>query len=313
MGSRAAHERAAIEQSAALKDDDLKSRKHGWKEAGSDVDRELGLFFNGGYKADAGLHSGLGNAGTGASGRVPDGWNAAVDFGNRWPEGRLEQGRVEAALRRLSRGHVAALGGYYTKRPAGTFAGLTEAFGEFAGVVLVGAEKVVLAYCAERCRVDLERAERASRAAIVAAEERLRNLRAAEALLETSDAADRHLRLWQVRRKLEAAETPMQRVDTESALRAKWANPGETEALAALRELCSAANAKQYTAETRAARKTKAELLARAKRDWAEARDTYATERRNVDNEIRELVRRQRKNEDREFAASCTYIPADQD
>lgn len=309
----------------------MAKKKHHQREGdGSDVDRELTLFFGGGYKADAGLRSGLGSQldrlrfglGSGGGGDLPDGWNDAVTFdpaGVLGARGWLEQGRVARALTRMQRTAdggqgVEVLRAYYTPHPDGAHRGL-EYFEDFAAVALVvpNAVAATVAFTQAQYARELARAAEAVLEAATDSGKRLERLQTElEKNLQSTHPA-RFLARWSLRKRIAAAETAVPAPDTTAGIRLKWAQPIEVHAAAALRALCRVADGKKDTKERQEAKRALVGILAESKRLWRTARKSYAAERRKVDQEITTSMACKKSEAMSDFVASLEFIPAEAD
>lgn len=326
MGKRAKADKRAIEESAAPAVEPHQESPD--QLARDDVDKELFSFFSGGYAGELGLRSATGAQidrlafSMGPSlGRQPDGYNDAVRFGVSGPQGLLEVGRVERALRALcepqaapappaagtlppdaravrraaQRPHYfAALKGYYRPRPPGAFDGIL-VFAEFAGVVLVlpGTQALADAWRADERARDLQANAAGVASARVKSEER-QGLRRG-ALRMTLATKGSRLRAAYLERQIAAGDRPVPRQDTEAAIRSRWATSTEAHALSALRQLVKRANARKDSPDRDEAKALVAALRDEAAALWEGAKFAYKAERKRVDRAIRSEGRAARK------------------
>jgi hypothetical protein len=320
MADRKRATAAAIDESVQLASEPEKKPKTRPRDAGSDVDEELEAFFNGGYAADCGLHCGLGNAGKGGGGKIPDGYNNAVKFMafHGGVGGRLEMSIVTMALQMLKGTppeprkrdledkqakaryerrvadwpyYFPVLQGYYKKAPRGAQDPLQAAFGNLAGVVLVTPEARVhaKAWCAQRLAEAILANTRAVAGSKVAADGRLGVLEGRLRMVLAEGGKAWRLRAYNLRRQIAQAKAVMGKPDTERAVKRRWANPSEEDCKDALRALVAASQGSKDTPERVAAKKAVTVVLDRARVLYWDGRTAYVRSKADVKRAIRRV------------------------
>lgn len=292
---------------------------------GSDYEQELWTFFSGGYGAAVGLRSALGGqldrlqneTGPGQHG-VGDEWTFMIQM-RSGPGGRLELAKVPRAVAMLMEScpapkrnsdreeptgqQVAAhqklaldwphfypvLRAFYTRRPPGALEGLIAPYAEFAAVALIVPRARVLT--ATWCRARLVDDLAASRAAVTQSRDQhlvsFQSLEEEILKLELVKPPGWRLKLHQLNRQLDAAKQPARQNDTEQGVRNRWSNPGEIEAVEALRSLAKRCQQNRDTPERVESRRLQNDILEQCRALWRGARTAYADARRQVDKDLR--------------------------
>lgn len=317
MGNRSVATKQAVDESIGHVEPKTTPKKRQGEGAGSDLDRELTLYFSGGFKADAGLRSGIGNQlermryelSGGGGGTPSTDPPKCVQLGVSGPPAYSELWRVAAALTLMGestvsvlaeadmegdRGKpfrvpaVASLRAHYTPRPYGHFRGMLE-LQPLEGVSLLTplAQKIAKAWLVEQCKTELAALDTAIGKAAETTATRRAELRA---------KADKHMGLPFLRangeridKMLRDTEARPQVLDPVGDVKAKWARePGDADLIEALRATCRAANSPKETTERRTAKRALKAILRQAKPSWLEARQAYANARREVDKGLRD-------------------------